>query len=396
MTRRAMPVVVCLLVVLATAVSAQDTDRTLQAYRGRFGDASIEGKLQILRTADQLTPAQLGPLYNQAIQFVLTNAADLPTNTALQEIVAISVDGIDEGGYSAAANTLWALFREHGDNTSRIRVLNALASVAVGNRQVVVDLNAWLQSQTNLFRGGTAPDLQVFRAAIQTAGALGDSSSFPVLLDIQVAQMSAAISAEARSAMLGLDADYKAAAIQTINARGVTDRLPALEYVLDDSELSMQERAEIATAVLAATTREVVRLPTDVEAQRQVRYRAATTLVAEPYPAATAALIRHFNATFADYDRGVTTRTWVLEAIAALGNTGTVDAARRLATFLDLLNNYTENDRPYDTQIMLAVVTNLGRLGHFEAYDALFYATLLNYPTRVRDAAREAIDAVRR
>ncbi len=396
MTRRAMPVVLCLLMVIAATVPAQDTDRTLRAYRDRFRDASVEGKLQILRTADQLTPAQLGPLYNQALQFVLTSVADLPTNTALQEIASISVEGIDEGGYSAAANTLWSLFREHGDNTSRIRVLNALANVAIGNRQVVVDINAWLQTQTSLWRGGTAPDLQVFRVAIQAVSALGDPSSFPVLLDIQLAQISAAISAEARAAMLGLDVDYKSAAIQTINARPVADRLPALDYVLSDSDLSMPDRAEIATTVLAATTREVVRLPTDVEAQRQVRYRATATLVEEPYPAASAALIRHFNATFADYDRGMTTRTWVLEAIAALGNTGTVDAARRLATFLDLLNNYTENDRPYDTQIMLAVISNLGRLGHFEAYDALFYVTLLNYPTRVRDAAREAIDAVRR
>jgi len=113
-----------------------------------------------------------------------------------------------------------------------------------------------------------------------------------------------------------------------------------------------------------------------------------------PYEPAADALIRHFNLTFQSYDRGIITKTWVLEAIAALGNTGSSAAAARLTQFLDLLNTYTENSRPYDTQITLAVVTNLGRLADLGSYDALFYVTLLDYPQRVKDAAKSALDAL--
>ena len=86
----------------------------------------------------------------------------------------------------------------------------------------------------------------------------------------------------------------------------------------------------------------------------------------------------------------------MLVAITALGSTGSEVAAVRLTQFLNLLNSYTENSRPYDTQITLSAVTNLGRLGDLVAYDALFYVTLLNYPQRVKEAARSALDAVSR
>ena len=44
---------------------------------------------------------------------------------------------------------------------------------------------------------------------------------------------------------------------------------------------------------------------------------------------------------------------------------------------------------------MLAVIQNLQILDVPASYNALFYTTLLeNYPSRVRDAAREAMQAV--
>jgi HEAT repeat protein len=136
------------------------------------------------------------------------------------------------------------------------------------------------------------------------------------------------------------------------------------------------------------------RTGTDLEALRQLRFRAARALQDIPYEPAAISLVRHLNLTFQDYERGVVAKTWLLEAIAALGSTGSETAAVRLADFLDLLNSFTEDDRPYDMQVTLAVVTNLERLGFAVAYDSLFYVTLLDYPQSVKDAARSAMDAV--
>ena len=70
-------------------------------------------------------------------------------------------------------------------------------------------------------------------------------------------------------------------------------------------------------------------------------------------------------------------------------------AAARLTEYLELLNTYTEIDRPYDTQIMLATIANLQLLDRPASYNALFSTSILeNYPRRVTDAARQAMQSV--
>ncbi len=395
MKRRVVVLVLVLIAVVLATVSAQD-NRALQAYRDRFRDASPEIKLQILQTADMLSADELGPLYVQAVQFVLSNAEEIENDITLREIALFATEKIGEGGYTPATSSLWSLFVEYDDNTSRILILDVLGEIGGGDAELIIDLNGWVQAQANLYRGGVVPDRQVLRNAVQALGELADASSFAVLLDVQLAQISDSITDEARAAMDALPGDFVDHAVSTTNARGIADRLPALEFFLNDTGVSDDERSQIAAGVLAEALREVFRTPTDLEVQRRVRYLAVQQLIDSPRPQAGRSLIRHFDVTFSDYDRGLTTKTWVLEAIAALGASGTEDAARRLTRFLDLLNTYTENDRPYDTQIMLAVVTNLEDLGSIVAYDALFYVTLLDYPQRVRDAARQAIDAITR
>jgi HEAT repeat protein len=386
--------ILILLVGIASVSGAQDTNRALQAYQDRFRDASPEIKLQILQTADALSVEELGPLYVSALRFALSNADQLSSDIVLQKIVLLATEKSGEGLYAPAATSLWSIFDVFGDNTTRIAILGVLGDVAVGNAEVVLDLNGWVQAQANLYRGGVAPDLQVLNNAVLTLGELGDASSFPVLLDIQLAQISDAITDTARVSMKALPGDYVETAIQTTNNRSISNQLAALNFFLDDPDLSDQERAVMATGVMSNAVRISTRDVTENRALREVRFRAAQELVDVPYEPAAASLIRHFNLTFQSYDRGIIAKTWVLEAVAALGNTGSSAAAARLIQFLDLLNTYTENSRPYDTQIILAVVTNLERLGDLEAYDALFYVTMLDYPQRVKDAARSALDAV--
>ncbi len=393
MSRRVVLLVV-ILAVLTPFAFGQETNRALQAYVDRFEESTPEIKLQILETADLLPVEELGPLYTQAIQFVLTSSDQIESDIVIRDIALFATEKIGEAGYAPATSSLWTLFVEYDDNTSRILILDVLGQIGSGDAELILDLNGWVQAQTNLYRGGVLPDQQVFRSSLVALGRLADQSSFPVLLDVQLAQISDAITNEARESFLALPGDYVGEATQTINDRAVANRLPALNYFLSDDTVSAEQGMQIAAGVLAEAVREVLRDPNAIEAQRQLRYRANQAMIETPAPDAVETLVRHFNLTFSDYDRGRTTRTWVLESIAALGTTGTERAAQRLTQFLDLLNVYTENDRPYDTQIMLATITNLERLGYVLAYDAIFYVTLLDYPQRVKEAAVSALDAV--
>jgi len=384
------------LVGMGSIAGAQETDRALQAYQDRFRDASPAIKLQILQTADALPVEDLGPLYVQGLQFVLSNSARFESDTVLQKVALVATEKVGEGLYAPAGNSLWSLFDAIEDNITRIAILGVLGDIGEGNAELVLDLNGWVQAQVNLYRGGVVLDLMVLQAAVQTLGDLGDVTSFPVLLAAQLAHTSNRVSDTARESMKGLPGDYVQLAIQTINRRTISDQLAALNFFLDDSDLTDEERAVLATGVMSQAVRTATRGITEQQALREVRFRAAQELGDIPYEGAADSLIRHFNLTFQSYARGLIANAPVLQAITALGSTGSEAAAVRLTQFLNLLNNYTENSRPYDTQISLSAVTNLGRLGDLVAYDALFYVTLLNYPQRVKDAARSALDAVSR
>ena len=383
-----------LMVLLSGLAVAQETNRRLEAFQENFRDGSQPIKLQILQQAGELPPAEMGPLYGQALDYVLSNSRSLRNDAILQEITALTVDGIVASNHTDSLEDLWLLFEEYQDIQARQRLLSALAEVGQGDEQTVFFVNGWVQAQNNLKRAGTIPDIQVMLAAVEAMNDLGDPTSSPVLVDTILVQHSARISETAREGLFALDTDIVARANEMIADRNAQDKLPIIEFFLSAEELSEEQRAEIALATLedalSITTRSVV----IVRELRQVRYRAVDYLREQEYPPASNALIEHFNDVFLAFDRGQVRKVYVLDAIAALGTVSTEEAAARLSEFLNLLNTYTENDRPYDTEITMATVLNLEQLGHPVAYDSLFYASLLDYPARVKDAAREAMAAI--
>ncbi len=383
-----------LILTIAGLGAAQESSVRLQTFQENFREAAQPIKVQILNQADELPPEEMGPLYGQAIEYTLSNSARLDSDVILQEIAASAIEGVVASGYTESLEDLWLLFEEYEDIQARQRILAALAELGQGDEQTIFYLNGWVQAQNNLKRAGTIQDLQVMYASIQALDQLSDPTSFPVLVDTILVQYSARISEAAREALFSLEGDPVELGNQMVAGRDAQDKLPVLDFLLSAEELSAEQRSQIALAALedalSITTRSVVL----VRELRQVRYRAVDFLRDQEYPPASDALIDHFNDVFLAYDRGQVRKVYVLDAIAALGTVGSEEASARLSEFLDLLNTYTENDRPYDTEITMATILNLEKLGHPVAYDSLFYASLLDYPNRVKQAAQQAMAAI--
>lgn len=389
-------ILVGLLLISIGLLPAQVDTRALENYQDRFRDAKPEVKLEILKNADLLTVEELGPLYVQAVQYTLSFSDQLDSDIMLREIAQFAVDKIGQGNYTPGVRPLWSLFTEHEDNLARVGILSVLGKIGHGDAELVRDLNGWVKSRTELYRTGVVPDEQVLRASVETLGRLGDPTSFSMLLDAELTHISDLVSTAARESMWALDTDYVEAAVEAIGQRTISNKIPALEFFLQDVDLSPEDQARLAAGVLSDAARTSVFALTDQADLREVRFIVTRVLMSVPYPSATESLILSFNQTFQAYDHGIITKAWVIDAISALGSAGTERAALRLTTFLDLLNNYTENDRSYDPQIVLSVVTNLERIGSPVAYDALFYTILLDYPKEVIEAARTALNTVRR
>ncbi len=398
--------ILVVVVAISGALSAQDdaseqegAENGSAAVRGmidNFDNASRELKLRLLRSVQEQGREEMGPLYRNALQYVITNSNTVGSDIALQDIARLAVEGIVETGYSPAGREIWQLFRNYPDTQARVQLLEALAAVDIEEQRMLPTVNDWIAARHSVKRAGSTIDERVLIAALRTLGAYGDSSSFNLILEAILLQYSANVTAVAETALMEIEGEMARLATQAIRTRDAAEKLSALDYFLSADEVNEEQKSRIALAAMRnALNTDPVDAPAQ-EALRQLRYTAASQLRQAGYSDATDAMIEHFNRTYRGYAQGRIRKTWVLEAIAGLGAMGTEEAAGRLAEFLDLINTVTENDRAFDTQIILAVIRNLNELGYPTAYNALFYVTLLDYPSTVQEAAQEAMSSLAR
>jgi hypothetical protein len=256
-------------------------------------------------------------------------------------------------------------------------------------------LRDWVSSRNDLQVAGSRPNTQVVRAGVDAMSQISDPSYFEPLLEAILAQYSADITNAAREALYGLEGDIVQQAAQSIGNRSPEEKLEALEFFMAEDELSADQKSALAAAAVRDALATEARSRDAQDVLREVRFLGLEVTSENGYADATDALISHFNQTVLEYDRGQVTRSRVLDAIVGLGNMGTEAAATRLSRFLELLNNYTENDRPYDSRIVTATIRNLEGLGYPVAYNSLFYASILEgYPKSVQDAAEEAMQSI--
>lgn len=393
-TFRYFGILVCILL-LSVTLTAQDGGEPtsqVQTFVDAFDRVDDVGKMEVVQSTIEVPVAELEPFYGKVIKYVVDNSTKVMTNTQIREMALLSLPRIREGGFTSMNDWLWTLFIEIDETFWRIELLKTMAVVGPGDAQLAVDLSDWMDGQNISKQAGTRPDFQVVLEATRALVALGDPVVYPVLVETVLAQYSSEISAVAMAGISSYEERVQVLSNLVVESQPDMKR-ELFSMYMSRSELT-DDMEEIAFNVLSHV---LLERPNNVEERivlDGVRMDAVRILVRNPKTEYASALIGHFNAAIQSYDRGTADKGLVLEAIAALGETDSVDAAVRLAQFLDLINTYTEGDRQYDRQITLAVINNLKNLGKVEAYQALYMVTILNYSNGIQAAAREALAAL--
>lgn len=386
-------VISALLILLTVFVSAfgQETKAIIETYQRNFVRSSLGTKLELLREASSYEGVNMGPLYETAIRFVLSNAELLEADLIVRDIAIVSAEMVKKYQYAPAAESLWDLFQAFRENTVRVPILLALGDVAKDNPKLIDRLNAYLGAQTTLFRSGTQPDYPTLEACIAALGELGNESSYPVLFAAYVAGYKADITKKAADAMAGLDGDYHGYLVEVLERNTALEKRAALEAGLATSSFSEDQRASLAEAALAAGIAYSSANAVEKDAVREMRYAAVRELTERKWQKASPVVIKHFYDVLSLYNHSQATKSVLLEAIACLGAMGTPEAAQTLSLYLQLINTETEQGKVYDEQIVLAVIHNLGILGDKVAFDYLLYIGYLKYPDSIKKAAKDAL-----
>lgn len=393
--RRKIRIPVILLFLVASFAVAQDST-VVEAFQKNFARGSISTKIQVLQDSASMESENMSPLYLQALKFVIDNAEQLKSDTLVRELTVLAVRLVGLRGYSDAASDLWQLFTIFEDTGVRVEIMNALAKTAGDNNRIITYITNWMASQNAVYQSGGWVDKQVVAECVVTLGAVGGEAAFPILFTANTLGYSEDISRKAAEALKNLEGDYADLLIDVIEKSPLKEKLSALKMAMADDGLSGDQKGRIAEVALEYGLYTNPTGPSEQEIARQLRYDAVRGLTELQWSDASAKVIDHFDATVLEYDRGITRKENLLEAIAALGSMQNHEAAVRLTLYLELLNSYTENGQTIDEQIILAVISNLGRLGDTVAFDYLLYTGYLNYSNTVKKAAREAIENLKR
>ncbi len=386
------------LILLAGGLAvAQDAAKVLETFKRNFAIASIEVKIQILQDAAAGANAKdLGPLFLQAVDFVLDNISLADTDARFNQLGGIGAEQIGAVGYAAARTSVMHLFLENPDSAVRARCAVALGLVGAGDPEVVTNLNRFLDSQNSIAASGSvSAAIQVVPAVLQALGRLGDPSSFPVIFTAMNVGYSDTISQAAKEALLAIKGDFRQMISDVIRSGPTREKLVALQMAMSATRLSQDDKAQVASYALDVGLHVPAVNTEDREPLRTMRFEAVKVLASLSWAKATSLLIENLDLTIQEVDHGITNHNNLLDAISALGAVRTHEAAVRLTQYLVLLNSYTESGRPYDEQVVGAIVDNLGALGDNVAFNDLMYTQYLNYNNAIKKGARTALNKLK-
>jgi hypothetical protein len=369
----------------------------LNAYLEAFDTVDLDGKLQILDTAANDPIQEVFALYQRATRFLVDNGQQIPTNTQLQQMVRAVVPRILEAQEPGLNGLLWQLFLAHDDVQLRLVILATLGPLSADDAQMRINLTTFLQNQLRSRQAGTPFNVQLALGLVEALGNILRPEVQMVLVDTVIARIDANVTRRAFEIITeignGSTAQpfFEAFRIAQGNDKGSIFN----DYIQADF-VSTSDKVQFSSLVLNNVLSTTIRDASLTRMFLNIRTRAVEIIADNNQPEFAPVLIRHFNDAIVGFDRGTLERSVVIDAVAALGSTNSPVAARRLTEFLTLINSYTQQDRPYDRQITLNVIENLGILANVESFNALFMVTILNYPNTIKEAARTAIAAISR
>jgi len=384
-----------LLLLSASGLWAQNPQDLLRSYTRNFAIASLDTKMQIIQDAGMGGQGEMGPLYQQAVDYVLDNFSLVDTDQRFRQLAILAVGQLKSTGYREGRHSVFKLFNTDEETGIRVGCLDALGALALGDEEIIGYLNVWLDKQNTLFRSGMVPDVYVVSAAVRALGELGEQSSFAPLFATMTLGYTDNITRSAREALFELSGELKDSMIGILTESDLPQKKIALEMSLETDRLNQTQKGEIAQFALDVGLHTAAIDNPSRQIARELRYLAVIALTERKWASATDMAIEHFDAVLLEYDRGLTDRRRVVEAVNCLGAMQTHEAAVRLTQYLVLLNAYTERSQEFDNIIVLAVVENLGRLGDKTAFDDLLYARYLSYSSEIKQAAREAVERLK-
>ncbi len=366
-----------------------------EIFKDNFEKATLEVKLEVVKDAVDLELDGMGPLFYTGLRYCVDNYKTEGANASFKELMQICIGRVKELKYKAATSDLINLFQLEPDTIFKIDILDALTGIAPGDALVIKAMNRFLSIQNESYRTAKKYERDVVMECIKDLGIMGDPSSFSPILIAVILKYSDEVTSVAEEAISRLSVDRKTAYLNFLLEELFPDKLAAYKRALSDGKLSIEDKCLISEFALNVSIHTAVISQDNRVFVTDLRNASLAFLANNHWSHAADILIENFNIAVSDYDKNITGKSVVLNAIDALGNMRSHEAAKRLVLYLEYVNSYTERGKAYDEEIVNHVIAALKQLGDIVARQSLLYTRYLNYSDMIKKNAFDAYQALK-
>lgn len=352
-------------------------------FQRKFIKGNIADKTAAVREADGDDALAIAGL-----DFAIGNRQLLGPDRDLSALAVASIlslpmhDTTPKNG-DVLAERLVQAFNRFEDETVKIAVLDKLVSSSYISPKSVALVNGYLLSARS--QNATT------KAAIRTAGRIGDSKTFEIIYDAWKTGRWNLFTAETENALVMLSSDSLADAVKAISQASLTETYAFFTLLTKSEKNSQNFKAEIAENALSKAIYNTEDLSGSMEETVSLQLDAMKVISDTHWVRAAPLVIRYFSLAREEYEANVLAQdkfVSVIKSMAQLTSTGT---AQTLSNYLADLNRKAEKSNYPAKPVVLAVIKGLGELGDKTAFDNLLYVTYLTYPQDIVAAAREAL-----
>jgi hypothetical protein len=364
-------------------------------YQTQFLKGSIDDKVQSVKAAAE---ASDNLFIVRAISFAVSAHDEIGDDEDVDLLMECAVSSLDlkvlpPDGRMAASKAMGRAFMTFSSQNVRLTILNAISKSP--EPQDIELVNAFVASRAQ--EEADDPDKDTMDELVEKGLDIlkkgGNRMSFNILFIADLMDVWSGHRDLLESSFAPLAAGAENEILKIADSAGVSQRLRILDIVGSNSGISKKIKGKVAEKLLldqinSARDNGGV-FPSGDDA---LLYALSVSLAAEcRWTRCAQDIADSFAVASKSYGWGLLDTDSFCRLIADMAQVSCPDTGRFLSQYLGSLNRDMESGAVPEEAVVLSVIKALGGLGDKAAFDYLLYATYLDYPSDVTDAARLAL-----
>ena len=238
-------------------------------------------------------------------------------------------------------------------------------------------------------------DSGVFKSSVGALESIGNEESFKLLYGFLNDNSYSAYKKEIEKTTITLIPNAMNEVIALIKGADIQKISSLFALVQQNTQISKKNICEIAENVLSESILLVDNSSGASADTIKLQLTALNYLSDNNWTLASAKALSYFELSKKLYEKQNMSEAQFKTVITSLRNIAPLDAVASLISYLEELNDRTENGSRVSSEIAMAVINTLGAIGDKAAFDSLLAVTYLNYEESVLTAARDALSGLR-